>query len=376
MESKILATRDNKGKIRIASLSADTREDDAGEYYVINRATGLYGGKQTPGPAIEIHKGKAKRTTKEQAELQYNALLKEYKDKGYIEVDTTANLEDQVPSCKQDQHFAVKPMLCKVIDFTDKKLLGKTWWASVKHDGTRSTMFLRDGKIVTASRGGTDYDLATTYIRQDPTIRQIFKEHPDIILDGEIYRHGWPLNIISGLCRLETLDERHKELCFHCYDIVDETKTFEERLKVLESLPSSSKLVIVPHLKIEANKTLEDFQKQVMTFHDGAIKMGYEGAVVRDGAEKYKCGGRDRRMQKIKLFEDHEYKIVDIVEGLRDEDMCFLMEMEDGKQFKAKPMGTREDKDNYRKNIDKMRGKMATVKHFGYGTNGVPNLPV
>lgn len=80
--------------------------------------------------------------------------------------------------------------------------------------------------------------------------------------------------------------------------------------------------------------------------------------------------------RKIKLFTDREDKIIDIVEGLRDEDMCFLMEMEDGKQYKAKPVGTREEKNEYRKNIDKIKGCMGTVKHFGYGANGVPNLPV
>lgn len=133
--SNVLATRDNKGKIRMASISMDRIETDAGDLYVIHRSTGLSGGKQVQGPDIEIFKGKAKRTTEEQATLQYNALVKEYKDKGYKEIDVSKSLEEQVPATKQDANNAVKPMLCKVIDFEDKKLLGKTWYINAKHDG-------------------------------------------------------------------------------------------------------------------------------------------------------------------------------------------------------------------------------------------------
>jgi hypothetical protein len=92
----------------------------------------------------------------------------------------------------------------------------------------------------------------------------------------------------------------------------------------------------------------------------------------------YKSGGRDRRMQKIKKFVDNEYEIVGLVEGLREEDMCFLMKTKEGYEFKAKPIGTREDKQRYRENISEMVGCMATVKHFGMTNTEqpVPNLPV
>lgn len=380
MESKILATRDNKSKIRIASLSVDTREDDAGEYYVINRATGLYGGKQTPGPVIEIHKGKAKRTTKEQAELQYNALLKEYKDKGYIEVDTTINLEDQVPTKKVDTNGSVKPMLCKVIDFEDSKLLGIQWFTSTKLDGVRCLMFLRDGKVVTASRGGQDYDIPATYIREDPTLKRILQENPGMILDGEIYRHGWPLEKISGLCRQITLSDEHKELKFHCYDIVDESKAFKDRYAKQQSwnIPSDSKLVIVEQIAIGPFKDLGTLKKKVMELHDKFTNTGYEGAVIKDGDAKYKCGARDRRSLKIKQFRDGEFKVTGLSEGLREEDMAFELVTAEGYPFKAKPEGDRELKHWYHEHIGELVGKMATVRYFHMSNteHPVPNLPV
>lgn len=83
-------------------------------------------------------------------------------------------------------------------------------------------------------------------------------------------------------------------------------------------------------------------------------------------------------MIKIKQFEDHEYKIVGLVEGLRDEDMCFAMETREGYPFKAKPIGDRELKQWYRKHINSLIGQLGTVKHFGMTKTDqpVPNLPI
>ena len=237
---------------------------------------------------------------------------------------------------------------------------------------------MKDGEIKTSSRGGQDYDIATTYIKQDPFLLEVFKQYPNIILDGEIYRHGWNLSTISGLCRLESVEERHKELCFHCYDIVDEKSIFSKRFNVLQNLYQlretnypESKLVIVEHTIVKSNQ-------EIMAAHNKFVADGYEGAVIRDPNEVYKCGGRDRRMQKAKIFIDSEFKILGLSEGLRDEDMCFIMETADGNQFKAKPIGTREDKQWYRDHIKELIGKMGTVKYFGMTNteHPVPNLPV
>ena len=49
---------------------------------------------------------------------------------------------------------------------------------------------MRDGEVHTSSRGGGDYDIPTTYIRQDPYIVKLLTENEGLILDGELYRHG------------------------------------------------------------------------------------------------------------------------------------------------------------------------------------------
>ena len=49
---------------------------------------------------------------------------------------------------------------------------------------------MKDGELHTASRGGSDYDIAATYILQDAYIKSLFKDNPNLILDGELYKHG------------------------------------------------------------------------------------------------------------------------------------------------------------------------------------------
>lgn len=251
----------------------------------------------------------------------------------------------------------------------------KQWLGSFKHDGVRCLLFLRDGEVHTASRGGQDYDIPATYIREDPYVKQIFKENPEIILDGEIYRHLWNLQKISGLCRKEELVEEHKELTFHCYDIVDTNTPFKLRAKklgeLMDSRPDNSHIIFVEHRPI---KGLD----QIMQMHDEAIAAGYEGLVVRDPEKEYKPGARDNRMMKIKLMSDDEFLIVSIAEGLRYEDMCFVLQTEDGTEFKAKPVGDRAQKQWYREHLPEIIGQMGTVKHFGWtaGEHPVPNLPV
>ena len=82
-------------------------------------------------------------------------------------------------------------------------------------------------------------------------------------------------------------------------------------------------------------------------------------------------------MIKVKLFQDAEFKVIGITEGLRDEDMVFVCEMEDGKTFEAKPIGTIAQRLEYLKNFEsKYKDKMATVKYFHLSEKGVPNLPI
>ena len=353
-------SRDTKGKIRMVHIWTSETPDST---YIIHRESGLLDGKKVIAPEVEITKGKVKRTIEEQTLLEFNSNYKKYLDKGYkdikdigIENLTIESAQEALGETLTDANGALKPMLCKLLDKDNTKLTEKEWYGSYKHDGVRMLVFLRDGEVHTSSRGGGDYDIAATYIRKDPYIVKILKENPGLVLDGELYKHGKPLSWISGLVRKETLEEDHKLLTYHCYDTVDESATFKERVKRLNKFksecPSDSKLIIIEQRLIKGLDA-------IMAMHNEAVAAGYEGLVIKDPDKEYKCGARDNRALKIKEFQDAEFKILGIVEGLRDEDMCFLMETQDGTQFKAKPIGDR------------------ALKLFGWTNteHPVPNLP-
>lgn len=375
-----LINRDGRGKCRRIDISLEWSEEL--HAYVISRSSGLVGGKQVVAPIIEIKRGVASRTVTEQATLQYKSEIKKYLDKGYknikdfrIDELTVQSAEEALPEVNTDQSGMVKPMLCKVMDRTKSSQTDKQWLGSYKLDGVRCLLFLRDGEVHTASRGGQNYDIPATYICNDPYIKQIFSDNPELILDGEIYKHLWNLQRISGLCRREELIDEHKELTFYCYDIVDTQSPFKLRARKLgelnDSRPDNSRIVFVEHRPV---KGLE----QIMQMHDEAINAGYEGLVVRDPEKEYKPGARDNRMMKIKIFTDGEFLITGIAEGLRDEDMCFTMETIDGTLFKAKPIGDRAQKQWYREHLDEIIGQMGTIKYFGMTNteHPVPNLPI
>ena len=129
---------------------------------------------------------------------------------------------------------------------------------------------------------------------------------------------------------------------------------------------------VIPHVWVEGDNKKD----QIMDLHNQYVAEGWEGCVARDISKTYKYGGRGQEMVKFKMYQDSEFEITGISEGLRPEDMCFTLITADGIEFKAKPMGSRELKEQYREDLDKLIGKMATVKYFYLSDEGTPLQPV
>jgi hypothetical protein len=113
-----------------------------------------------------------------------------------------------------------------------------------------------------------------------------------------------------------------------------------------------------------------------MDYHNQMILDGYEGAMVQSRNSPYEFGVRSSNMWKIKLFQDAEFEIIGYKLGLRGaEDMCFILQLIDGRSFEAKPQGNKDLKDYYIENFDNIKNKFGTVKFFNYTAYGIPNLP-
>ena len=386
-----LISLSSTGKVRLVELSGYW--EDKLKCAVIERVTSQLGGKKTTQPLIEIYKGKAKRTLEEQLTLQYNSEKKKYLDKGYKDVAdleiselTEENCKKALGDNKTNQDGILKPMLAKKYQDVSPKLLENEWFASRKINGVRCFLFYKDNEIKTVARGATNYDVATTHLRSNQKLIDFFKQYPDMILDGELYKFGWTLNKISGLCRKQDWDPEMGELEFYMYDVVDLEKPFPARLNVMKQISELLGLSFEPErswgsddLKIqmlpqEKVKGAENIKRM----HDQFVKEGWEGLVIRDLTTPYKPGARGQFMLKYKQYQDAEYLTVGLEEGLRREDFTFIMETEDGVRFNAKPIGSREVKEYYRAHLNDIIGKMATLKYFemsGAGT-GVPQQPI
>ena len=377
LKNIILVTRNARDKIQIAN---SVLSQDANTFY-INRYTGQHMGKVTEQPLITIVKGKAKRSPIEQAELEFNSIIKKYQDKGYkilsdltkkdFESLSESELLELVPSIKSDSDGFLKPMLAKDASKMSTNSLNKKHLCSKKLDGVRAMPQLRDGEIRVISRGGKEYFEPTKLIKEE--LKQLFEEFPDIILDGEIYRHGKHLQEISGLIRRHEWNDKCKSLQYWIYDVIDVEKTFEERLELLNTIKEyfkdSSIIKVLDH--VETNSYLD-----MKNLHDKWVDEGYEGLIGRKPLAKYMPGKRGSELIKLKVYQEDEFEIIDYKDGLRDEDFCFICQTKEGKPFAAKPIGDRELKDQYLNDIDNIIGKVGTVKFFEYSKDNVPMQPI
>lgn len=269
----------------------------------------------------------------------------------------------------------LKPQLAKSSNDCTINVFDKELFCSRKIDGVRCLIKWSEERqeVVSISRGGKEYDIPTTHIRNNPLVIQYLKSNPDIALDGELYVHGWPLQKISGICRLKTWEPQCEFLEYWVFDLVNPDMYFTERLDNLGNLElyfeEFDKIKIVEHIYLQG-------WANIKKYHDKFVSEGFEGLVARKPYKKYEPGKRNSDWIKLKDYLEDSFEIVGYSEGLRPEDFCFVMKAKNGKTFEAKPMGTREDKEEYMNNIDDIIGRMGDVKYFMLSEAGIPMQPV
>lgn len=371
---------------RVQQALLQLNQNPFNKAYTIERTNSQWGGKEIIQPTITITYGKAGRTPAEQATLQYNALLKGYLDKGYVRLSALTNKEynelNEAEVLKlmgggfiSDQHGVPKPMLAKSADKCAAGIWDSEKLCSTKLDGVRVLMYFKDNLVQTASRGGGSYNPATKHIRENPIIQALFKQNPDLVLDGELYKHGadWPLQRISGLARQQEWKEECGELEYWIYDYVS-NQPFSERLEVLNGMrdlfPEDSPIKIVEHVPVTGYLAAKEL-------HDKWVSEGFEGLCARTPDKEYGINKRSALyLIKLKNFQSDEFTVTGVKEGLRPEDMCFTLVTDDGKAFAAKPMGTADQRIYYLEHPDEYIGKKATCKFFTYSTDGTPTMPI
>ena len=386
-----LVSRDSKGKLRV--VCAAYGWDDEQHGYVIHRSTGTYKGKLVEQPELLITKGKVKRTLTEQVQLEFNSICKKYKDKGYKELDkpleeySEEELNEIVGTVSTNQDGVPKPMLAKQADkVSNTKIFDKEWYASRKINGVRMLLYLgKDGNIHAQGRGAATYDSAMYEILNHPDLIKLFNYNPNLILDGEGYKHLMSLQQINSVARTQVTAVDYSILQFYWYDILDTTLSFKERLDIMYRIAKSLNIGFDPNKQFKEGELRIQLVPQIKVsgwdnmkeLHDQYVSEGWEGLVIRDPSKPYKPNGRTNDMIKIKNYIDNTFLVVDYQLGLRgSEDMCFICQMEDGRTFKAMPLGNRAVKEEYIQNFDKKyKGHLGDCKYFELSDEGKPSQP-
>ena len=254
------------------------------------------------------------------------------------------------------------PVSDKPIDYT------KPVFMQPKLDGVRCLIqqeFHKDGdKVVAYSRTGKQW-LNIDHILQ--SLKPFFAGNPDVILDGELYNHALRDDfekIISCVRKQKPTPmdraESRKLVQFHCYDIVDESLLFADRIQWLQTN-------LKPTYGIKIVQTTKGIcsNDQANAFQDLNIKAGYEGSILRLNTE-YQCK-RSHSLRKFKDFHDAEATITDWVEGKgkRKGTIGKFMAIDaDGNEFGMPVMDNFKKLQTMFKEMQSWVGKEATFTYF------------
>jgi len=260
-----------------------------------------------------------------------------------------------------------KPMLAYPVN--NKPIVYDKVSMQPKLDGVRCVIQneKREGyEVVTAySRTGKEWKNINHILGQ---LRPFFDKYPNVILDGELYNHDFKDDfeqIISMVRKTKPTDEdilkSAENVQFHCYDIIDETLTFEERNYFISKHVKPS--YCVKHVKTQAVAS-ESLSKVI---HQQNLDAGYEGSILRTN-DTYQCK-RSHSLRKFKDFHDTEATIIGYVEGKGKRLGTlgkFLMVDANGVEFGCPPGKGYNYKDlaDMLKNVKDYVGQVATFTYF------------
>ena len=265
-------------------------------------------------------------------------------------------------------HF--KPMLAHKFD--NKRVdWSKPVFIQPKLDGIRCIM-KSDGCY---SRNGKKFmNVQHLYTK---TIKELFKQNPLLVLDGELYNHDLRDNFekIVSLVRKQkpTSDDRKEARRLIQYHVYDYCMAVNNKLNLLESdMNRYNKRMNSLVCSDMYGKHIRYVHAQRVANFDTAKKLhikyksqGYEGSILRlDGP--YKCG-RSYDLMKFKDFSDTEAKIVSWVEGKgkrRGTIGKFIAVDSDGIRFGMPVMDKFEYLQKNFKNMQDWVGRTATFTYF------------
>ena len=323
--------------------------------------------------------GKANATTAfEQAEAQAKGRWEKQLKKGYVQSieDAQAGVLDAIIE------GGIAPMLAHKFSEQGHKIKYPAL-AQPKLDGHRCTSQCDNVQDICGPDGSGQYGTVTLWSRT----RKPIKSAPHIIkaleacgiaerFDGELYNHDYHANFeeLSSLIRQDEPKPGYENIQYHVYDIPISNMTNFERNKVLQE---SKSLFEGTPIHIVETIVVND-EDELMTAFEHFLAEGYEGCMVRNADGLYE-NKRSYNLQKIKEFDDSEFKIVGIKVGTKGSmagRAVFTCDIPNVGTFDVKLKGNMDDLKKYADDPSLVIGKILTVKYQGFTKYGFPRFPV
>jgi len=311
------------------------------------------------------------------------------------------------------------PMLAQTFDPTDhevgskkKKVIKFPCFVQPKLDGLRCVSYVtrtgNENVVCLQSRTGAFF---TGLPHIAAALRPYLSQHPNIVIDGELYTDQMPFEELAGLIKKKKITaadvERLKKVKYHVYDIYDHQRydmPFVERIGLLASAvrrcgciandthsagvasgrvlrsdteaaaDAAAEAAVVVLVRTEKIAVMSEFRRLFSEF----VEAGYEGIILRNAAGVYRANYRSNDLQKYKEFMENEYRIIDFTQGEgRDAGaVIWLCETADGKEFTVRPRGTMEQRRAWFKDGGSYIGKNLTVIYKELTEEGKPRFPV
>jgi len=249
-----------------------------------------------------------------------------------------------------------------------------------KLDGIRCIAILKKGKCTLWTRTRKQIKSVPHIVA---ALEQAFHPTESVVLDGELYNHKYrdQFEEIVSLVRKDKPDPRCDMVQYHVYDTI-RPGSFSSRLDWLEQVPLSgtrcpvslvtqcciNTVVLVPTVRVEA-------PEEVIQYFTDCRSDGYEGAMIRNDAPyEHK---RSYNIQKIKEFDDAEFKIIGVEPGRGRMAECAVFVCQGkGGEFRCKMEGALDTLKQYLDKPKTVIGKLLTVRYQGLTNGKLPRFPV
>ena len=315
--------------------------------------------------------GRANETTPlEQARLEALSKARKKLSANYVLTDPSQVAGE--PGFENNGRKVLLPMLAK--GYTPRQISkAGTLHLQPKLDGFRCVAGMVDGQVRLTTRNGKPID---TLQEISDELSLVFALHSDLVLDGEIYYHGWSFQRISSAIKKRSRDTSLLNYCI--FDSISDAP-FKDRYRVAKEALGSIRTDTSGCIAVETISARTE--KDVNTAHNAFVSQGYEGTIIRVGKCRYRCDRRSGDLLKKKDFEDAEYVIVGgEKELLQNDEYGVIYTVKDPAneniQFNVRPAGSMETRSGALKSLADDIGKKLTVRFQELTNGGIPRFPV